>query len=68
MVQLTHHHHPRNYTMNAVIDLDAVNAELACCECESPADSDLHPMEFAEIAGILDEIIDEIYPEPAWFE
>lgn len=56
-------------TINAIIaDLNAILADLADREMVEPMAepidaSDCHPMDWAEVVGIADEIFDEIYPE-----
>jgi hypothetical protein len=57
--------------MSIFEDTDAINAllaELSAQEILEPMvepidESDCHPMDWAEVVGIADEVFDEIYPE-----
>lgn len=58
--------------MSIFEDTDAINAilaELADREIIEPMvepidEADCHPMDWAEVTGLVDEVVDEIYPEP----
>ena len=58
--------------MSIFEDTDAINAilsDLADREIVEPMAepidcSDCHPMDWAEVTGLVDEVVDQIYPEP----
>lgn len=58
--------------MTILENTDAINAILAQLADEGtiepmaePIDcSDCHPMDWAEVTGLVDEVVDDIYPEP----
>lgn len=58
--------------MNILEDTDTINAILADLadrdiveRVAEPIDSpECHPMDWAEVTGLVDELADEIYPEP----
>lgn len=46
-------------------DVNAVLAQLAANDMVEPIDEPTcHPMDWAEVTGLADELVDEIYPEP----
>lgn len=49
-------------------DFDEINRILAEMTSENmiePIDeSDCHPMDWAEVTGLVDDVVDQIYPEP----
>lgn len=50
-------------------DINRILAELAANDSVEPMvepidESDCHPMDWAEVTGLADELADEIYPEP----
>jgi len=55
--------------LNSFDDVNRILDELAAAEILEPMvepidESDCHPMDWAEVTGLADELVDEIYPEP----
>lgn len=55
--------------LNTFDDVNRILAELAQQGTIEPMvepidESDCHPMDWAEVTGLADELADEIYPEP----
>lgn len=48
-----------NDLLNDLAALDIVSDPMV----EPCDEADIHPLDWAEVAGILDEIFDELYPE-----
>jgi hypothetical protein len=42
------------------MSIDQVNMELLCCE--SYDEGDLHPLEYLELLGIVEEVFPSLYP------
>jgi hypothetical protein len=55
-------------------DDDAINAilaQIATLESEEPMvepidEANCHPMDWAEVTGLADELVEDIYPEAKW--
>lgn len=46
-------------------DVNRILAEMRDEGMIEPIDeNDCHPMDWAEVTGLLDEVVDQIYPEP----
>jgi hypothetical protein len=56
--------------LNTFDNCDTINRILAECAMNGMAEpldfEAIHPMEYAEVTGLVDELIDEIYPENDW--
>jgi len=51
--------------LNDFDDVNRILAEMSDEGMIEPIDeADCHPMDWAEVVGIADEIFDEVYPEP----
>lgn len=58
--------------LNDIEDVNAILADLAEQRVLEPMvepidEPTCHPMDWAEVTGLADELADEIYPEADWF-